>query len=189
MALTAPLISGNVAHDAKSVHIVQRHRAGDASGGGPVAQARKVIITCAVTGSGHTPTMSPHLPFTVEDVAAQAVAAAEAGAAVIHLHARDPRDGRPTSDPEVFLAYLKEIKGSCDAVVSITTGGGTGQTVEERLRVVEVTRPELCTLNLGTMNYGGFPMIDKYRGSWRFDWEEPYLESTRTEPFVSTYAD
>lgn len=154
-----------------------------------MAAARKVIITCAVTGSGHTPTMSPHLPFTVEDVVSQAVAAAKAGASVVHLHARDPRDGRPTSDPAVFLEYLKAIKASCDVVVSLTTGGGTGQTVQERLRVVQVTRPELCTLNLGTMNYGGFPMIDKYRGSWRFDWEEPYLESTRTEPFVSTYAD
>ena len=112
----------------------------------------KVIITCAVTGSGHTPTMSPHLPFSVEEVVAQSVAAAQAGASVIHLHARDPRDGRPTADPAVFLEYLKPIKAACDAVVSITTGGGTGQTVQDRLRVVEVTRPELCTLNLGTMN-------------------------------------
>jgi 3,5-dioxohexanoate:acetyl-CoA acetone transferase len=150
---------------------------------------RKAIITCAVTGSGHTPTMSPSLPFTIEDVVNQSVAAAEAGASVIHLHARDPRDGRPTSDPAVFLEYLKPIKAATDAVVSITTGGGTGMTVEDRLRVIEVARPELCTLNLGTMNYGGFPMIDKYRGTWRFDWEEPYLESTRREPFVSTYAD
>ena len=154
-----------------------------------MAAARKVIITCAVTGSGHTPTMSPHLPFSVEDVVAQSVAAAQAGASVIPLHARDPRDGRPTADPAVFLEYLKPIKAGCDAVVSITTGGGTGQTVQDRLRVVEVTRPELCTLNLGTMNYGGFPMIPKYQGNWRFDWEEPYLESTRTEPFVSTYSD
>jgi uncharacterized protein (DUF849 family) len=151
--------------------------------------ARKVIITCAVTGSGHTPTMSPHLPYTVDAIVGQAVEAARAGAAVIHLHARDPRDGRPTSDPETFLEYLRPIKAACDVVVSITTGGGTGQTVQERLKVVEVTRPELCTLNLGTMNYGGFPMVDKYRGAWRFDWEQQYLESTRTEPFVSTYAD
>ncbi|MEU8852304.1 3-keto-5-aminohexanoate cleavage protein [Streptomyces sp. NPDC048564] len=150
---------------------------------------RKAIITCAVTGSGHTPTMSPSLPFTVEDVVAESVAAAEAGASVIHLHARDPRDGRPTSDPAVFMEYLRPIKAATNAVVSITTGGGTGMTVEDRLRVIEVASPELCTLNLGTMNYGGFPMIDKYRGKWRFDWEEPYLESTRREPFVSTYAD
>jgi uncharacterized protein (DUF849 family) len=154
-----------------------------------MAAARKVIITCAVTGSGHTPTMSPNLPFTVEDVVEQSVAAAQAGASVIHLHARDPHNGRPTADPAVFLEYLKPIKAGCDVVVSITTGGGTGQAVQDRLKVIEVTRPELCTLNLGTMNYGGFPMIDKHRGSWRFDWEEPYLESTRTEPFVSTYSD
>lgn len=154
-----------------------------------MAGPRKVIITCAVTGAGHTPTMSPHLPYAVEDIVEQSVAAAEAGASVIHLHARDPRDGRPTPDPAVFLDYLKPIKAASDVVVSITSGGGTGMSVAERLEVIEATRPELCTLNLGTMNYGGFPMIEKYRGNWRFDWEEPYLESTRHEPFVSTFAD
>jgi uncharacterized protein (DUF849 family) len=133
--------------------------------------------------------MSPHLPFTVEDIVAESVAAAEAGASVIHLHARDPLDGRPTSDPAMFMNYLKPIKAATDVVVSITSGGGTGMTIQERLEVIEVARPELCTLNLGTMNYGGFPMIDKHRGNWRFDWEEPYLESTRNVPFVSTYAD
>jgi uncharacterized protein (DUF849 family) len=154
-----------------------------------MSSTRKVIITCAVTGSGHTPTMSANLPYTVEDVVGQSVDAVEAGAAIIHLHARDPRDGRPTADPAVFLEYLKGIKDSTDAVVSITSGGGTGMSVEERLRVIYETRPELCTLNLGTFNYGSFPMIPKYAGSWKFDWEEPYLESTRTEPFVSTFAD
>lgn len=154
-----------------------------------MAPARKVIITCAVTGSGHTPTMSPHLPYTVEDVVGQSVAAVQAGASVIHLHARDPRDGSPTADPAVFLEYLKAIKAETDAVVSITSGGATNQTVAERLRVIVETRPELCTLNLGTFNYGSFPMIPKYAGQWKFDWEEPYLESTRTEPFVSTFAD
>ena len=154
-----------------------------------MAAARKVIITCAVTGSGHTPTMSPHLPYTVEDVVAQSVAAAQAGAAVIHLHARDPKDGSPTADPAVFLEYLKAIKAETDAVISITSGGGTGMSVADRLRVIYETKPELCTLNLGTFNYGSFPMIPKYAGKWKFDWEEPYLESTRTEPFVSTFAD
>ena len=153
------------------------------------AGPRKVIITCAVTGSGHTPTMSASLPYTVEDVVGQSVAAVEAGAAIIHLHARDPKDGRPTADPAVFLDYLKGIKDSTDAVVSITSGGGTGMSVDDRLRVIYETRPELCTLNLGTFNYGSFPMIPKYAGTWKFDWEEPYLESTRTEPFVSTFAD
>jgi uncharacterized protein (DUF849 family) len=154
-----------------------------------VAAARKVIITCAVTGSGHTPTMSPHLPYTVEDVVSQSVAAVAAGASVIHLHARDPKDGSPTADPAVFLEYLKAIKAETDAVISITSGGATDQTVAERLRVIYETKPELCTLNLGTFNYGSFPMIPKYAGQWKFDWEEPYLESTRTEPFVSTFAD
>ena len=109
--------------------------------------------------------MSPHLPYTVEDVVGQSVAAAEAGAAIIHLHARDPRDGRPTADPAVFLEYLKGIKDSTDAVVSITSGGGTGMSVTDRLRVIYETKPELCTLNLGTFNYGSFPMIAKYTGS------------------------
>ncbi|HEX3906396.1 MAG TPA: 3-keto-5-aminohexanoate cleavage protein [Mycobacteriales bacterium] len=154
-----------------------------------MAAARKVIITCAVTGSGHTPTMSPHLPYTVEDVVSQSVAAVAAGASVIHLHARDPKDGSPTADPAVFLEYLKAIKAETDAVISITSGGATDQTVAERLRVIYETKPELCTLNLGTFNYGSFPMIPKYAGQWKFDWEEPYLESTRTEPFVSTFAD
>jgi uncharacterized protein (DUF849 family) len=133
--------------------------------------------------------MSPNLPYTVEDVVGQSVAAVEAGASIIHLHARDPKDGRPTAEPAVFLDYLKGIKDSTDAVVSITSGGGTGMTVEDRLRVIYETRPELCTLNLGTFNYGSFPMIPKYAGQWKFDWEEPYLESTRAEPFVSTFAD
>jgi uncharacterized protein (DUF849 family) len=154
-----------------------------------MAQRRKVIITCAVTGSAHTPTMSPHLPYTVEDVVSQSVAAVDAGAAVIHLHARDPKDGSPTADPAVFMQYLKAIKAESDAVISITSGGGTGMSVADRLRVIYETKPELCTLNLGTFNYGSFPMIGKYQGKWQFDWEEPYLESTRTEPFVSTFAD
>jgi len=154
-----------------------------------MADSQKVIITCAITGSGHTPSMSPHLPYTVEQVVEQGVAAAAAGAAVLHLHARDPGDGRPTADPAVFAKYARGISDQCDVIVSISTGGGTGMTVQERLAGVLKLQPELCTLNLGTMNYGSFPMIDRYRGSFRYDWEEPYLESTRAEPFVSTYAD
>jgi uncharacterized protein (DUF849 family) len=154
-----------------------------------MAASQKVIITCALTGSGHTPSMSPHLPYTVEQVVDQGVAAAEAGAAVLHLHARDPQDGRPTADPLLFAKYARGINNRCDAVISISSGGGTGMTVKERLAGVRNLQPELCTLNLGTMNYGSFPMIDRYRGQFRHDWEEPYLESTRAEPFVSTYAD
>lgn len=154
-----------------------------------MAVSQKVIITCAITGSGHTPSMSPHLPYTVEQVVEQGIAAAAAGAAVLHLHARDPSDGKPTADPAVFAKYARGISDRCDVVISISTGGGTGMSVQDRLAGVLELKPELCTLNLGTMNYGSFPMIDRYRGTFRYDWEEPYLESTRAEPFVSTYAD
>jgi len=133
--------------------------------------------------------MSPHLPYTVEDVIEQGVGAAEAGAAVLHLHARNPRDGSPTADPAIFAEYASGIKRRSDVIISISTGGGTGMTVQERLRGVQKLKPELCTLNLGTMNYASFPMIDRYKGRFQFGWEEPYLESTRAEPFVSTYAD
>lgn len=133
--------------------------------------------------------MSPYLPYSVDDVVEQALGAAEAGAAVLHLHARDPRDGKPTSDPAIFMEYARRISERSDVVLSISTGGGTGMSMEERLEGVRKLQPELCSLNLGTMNFGSYPMIPKYAGSWRFGWEEPYLESTRREPFVSTYAD
>ena len=154
-----------------------------------MAASGKVIITCAVTGSAHTPTMSPHLPCTPDEIAAQSVAAAQAGAAIIHVHARDPADGRPTSDVGVFFDFLPRIKQGCDAVVSISSGGGTGMSVDERLEVVFRAEPELATLNLGTMNFGYYPMIERYRGKWQHDWEEPYLESSRREPFISSFAD
>jgi uncharacterized protein (DUF849 family) len=149
----------------------------------------KVILTCAITGSGHTPTMSPYLPYTIDDVVNQSIDAAEAGASIIHLHARDPRDGRPTPDPDVFMEYLSRIKAKSDVVLSVSSGGGTGMTVAQRLKGVLRAKPELATLNMGSMNYGGFTMIDKYRGKWKFDWEEPYLEQTRRDPFLSTYTD
>jgi 3,5-dioxohexanoate:acetyl-CoA acetone transferase len=154
-----------------------------------MAGSAKVIITCALTGSGHTPSMSPYLPYTVEQIVEQGVAAAEAGAAILHLHARDPQDGRPSADPAIFAKYARGINDRSDVVISISSGGGTGMTVEQRLEGVLELKPELCTLNLGTMNYGSFPMIDRYRGTFKHDWEEPYLESTRAEPFVSTYSD
>jgi uncharacterized protein (DUF849 family) len=149
----------------------------------------KVILTCAITGSGHTPSMSPYLPYTIDDVVTQSIDAAEAGASIIHLHARDPRDGRPTPDPNVFMEYLSRIKAKSDVVLSVSSGGGTGMTVAQRLEGVLRAKPELATLNMGTMNYGGFTMIDKYKGKWKFDWEEPYLEQTRRDPFLSTYTD
>ncbi|NUM45207.1 MAG: 3-keto-5-aminohexanoate cleavage protein [Anaerolineales bacterium] len=150
---------------------------------------RNVIITAAVTGASFTPTMSPFMRFDPDEVIADAVAAAKAGAAIIHIHARDPQDGRPTSDPGIFRAYASGIKAETDAIINMTTGGATGQTIEERLNVVKMLQPELCSCNLGTMNYGGFPMIPKYEGQWRFEWEREFLESTRTEPFTSSFAD
>jgi uncharacterized protein (DUF849 family) len=154
-----------------------------------MAASRKVIITCAITGSSHTPTMSPYLPYKVEDIIRQSIEAHQAGAAVIHLHARNPHDGSPTADVGIFREYLQAIKAETNAVIGLTSGGATGQTVEQRLTPIRALQPELCTLNMGTINYGGFPMIPKYQGRWQFAWEEPYLESTRREPFVSNFAD
>src|SRR5262249_33404791 len=141
------------------------------------------------TGSGRTPTMSRHVPVTPDQIVEQALGAAEAGAAIVHLHARDPQDGRPTPDPELFQEYVSRISAESDVVISLSSGGGTGMSVEQRLAGVLAARPELCTLNMGSMNYGGFPMIGRYQGRRRPDWEEPYLESTRREPSLSTYAD
>ena len=152
--------------------------------------AKKVIITCAITGASFTPTMSPHLPFTPDDIVNNAVDAHKAGAAVLHLHARDPETGEPSADPALFRDYVTRIKEQTgDAVISLTTGGATGQSIEERLNVIKVLQPEVCTCNLGTINYGGFPMIPKYQGNWRFDWEEEFLEMTRREPFANNFCD
>lgn len=151
--------------------------------------AGKVILTCATSGSSHTPTMNSDLPVTVEHMIDDAVAAAEAGAGVIHLHARNPEDGSPSADVGLFREYCSGIKERSDAVISITTGGATGQTIEQRLNVIKQLRPELATCNLGTMNYGLFQMIPKYEGRWKYDWEEPFLESTRSEPFINRFSD
>jgi uncharacterized protein (DUF849 family) len=133
--------------------------------------------------------MNSDIPITTDEHVDQSVDAANAGAAVIHIHARDPLDGRPVSDPAIFREYCSGIKARSDAVISITTGGATGQTIEERLRVIKELRPELATCNLGTMNYGLFQMVPKYEGRWKYDWEEPFLESTRWEPFVNNFGD
>src|SRR5665213_4612857 len=127
-----------------------------------MAKRGKVIITCAVTGSIHTPTMSPHLPVTPDEIAAQAIGAAEAGAAILHLHARDPKDGKPTPDPAVFMQFLPRIKQACDAVINITTGGGHNMTVDERLAAPLKASPEMCSLNMGSMNFGLYPMPVSY---------------------------
>ena len=153
-----------------------------------MAASRKVIITCAVTGSIHTPTMSPHLPITPGEIAADAIAAAEAGAAILHLHARDPTDGRPTPDPEVFMQFLPRIKQASDAVVNITTGGGAGMSLEERLAAPLRARPELCSLNMGSMNFGLYPILDKMK-DFKYDWERQHLEGSRDFIFKNTFAD
>ncbi len=153
-----------------------------------MAASGKVIITCAVTGSIHTPTMSPHLPVTPDEIAAGAVAAAEAGAAVLHLHARDPEDGRPTPDPDVFMRFLPRIKQATDAVVNITTGGGAGMTLDERLAAPLRTKPELCSLNMGSMNFGLYPMRDRYK-DFKYNWEAPFLEASRDFIFKNTFTD
>ena len=126
------------------------------------ARCDKFIITCAVTGAIHTPTMSEALPITPDQIATQAIAAAEAGAAILHLHARNPQDGRPTGDPAVFMQFLPRIKQSTDAVVNITTGGSPTMAVEERLAGVMKFSPEMCSLNMGSMNFGLYPMVARY---------------------------
>ena len=148
----------------------------------------KVIITCAVTGSIHTPTMSAALPVTPEQIGEQAVAAAEAGAAILHLHARDPEDGRPTPDPEVFRRFLPTIKQATDAVVNVTTGGGHNMTVAERTAAGRALAPEMCSLNMGSINFGLFPAAERF-SEWKHDWEPEYLEGTRDFIFKNTFAD
>jgi uncharacterized protein (DUF849 family) len=143
-----------------------------------MAEARKVIITCAVTGSVHTPTMTPYLPITPDDIARESIAAAEAGAAIIHLHARDPKDGRPTPNPDVFMQFLPRIKQASDAVINVTTGGSLGMTMEDRLAAPLRAKPELCSLNMGSMNFGIFHLTERYK-TWKYDWEKPYIEKTR----------
>ncbi|HLY58776.1 MAG TPA: 3-keto-5-aminohexanoate cleavage protein [Stellaceae bacterium] len=149
---------------------------------------KKVIITCAVTGSIHTPTMSPHLPVTPSEIAADAIAAAEAGASVLHLHARDPADGRPSADPALFRAFVPRIKQATDAVINITTGGGLGMSIEQRLAAALDLRPEMCSLNMGTMNFALFPMADRYT-TWKHEWEKPFLEASRDSFVKNTFKD
>jgi len=150
--------------------------------------ANKVIISCAITGSIHTPSMSPHLPVTPDEIAASAIEAAEAGAAVLHLHARDPQTGAPTPDVAVFEQFVPRIRAATKAIVNITTGGSARMTIEQRLQGPSTLRPEMCSLNLGTMNFGLYPMLDRPR-EWKHDWEVPFLEATRSGMFKNTFAD
>ncbi|MDH3550201.1 MAG: 3-keto-5-aminohexanoate cleavage protein [Gammaproteobacteria bacterium] len=148
----------------------------------------KVIITCAVTGSIHTPTMSPHLPVTPDEIADQAVEAAQAGAAILHLHARNPETGQPTADPAVFMQFLPRIKNECDAVINITTGGSSLMTLEERLAAPNLAQPEMASLNMGSMNFGLFPMKRRH-DEWLHDWEPKLLDATREVVFKNSFAD
>lgn len=148
----------------------------------------KVIISCAVTGSVHTPTMSPHLAITPEQIATQAIEAAQAGAAILHLHARDPRDGRPTPDPAVFDQFVPRIKAATDAVINITTGGSTRMTLAERLAYPLQAAPEMCSLNMGSMNFSIHPVARKIT-QWQHDWEQPYVEGMEDLIFRNTFAD
>ena len=152
------------------------------------APSNKVIITCAVTGGIHTPTMSDALPCRPEDIAAQSIAAAEAGAAILHLHARDPKDGRPTPDPAVFMQFLPRIKQATDAVINVTTGGSLTMTVEQRLAGPLLAKPEMCSLNMGSMNFGLFPLADRFT-TWKHEWEKGYLRSTDDFIFRNTFRD
>ncbi|HZP20134.1 MAG TPA: 3-keto-5-aminohexanoate cleavage protein [Bauldia sp.] len=153
-----------------------------------MTDTRKVIITCAVTGSIHTPSMSPYLPVTGEAIAEAAIGAAEAGAAIVHLHARDPRDGRPDQSTERFAPFLKVIKQRSNCVVNITTGGAATMPIEERVRPAATFKPEVASLNMGSMNFGLFPML-KRTAAFRYDWERPYLEGSRDRIFRNTFAD
>ena len=148
----------------------------------------KIIISCAVTGAIHTPSMSDYLPITPEEIARSAIEAAEAGAAIIHLHARDPIDGSPTPDPAVFMRFLPTIKQSTDAVINITTGGGLTMTLDERLAAPLAAKPEMCSLNMGSMNFNISQAGNRIK-QWKFPWEKPYLESTDNFIFRNTFKD
>lgn len=152
------------------------------------SKSNKVIISCAITGAIHTPSMSDGLPWTPDAIAKQAIDAAEAGAAILHLHARDPEDGRPAGDPDTFMRFLPRIKQATDAVINITTGGGLGMPVEQRIAAANHLRPEMCSLNMGSMNFGIYPMAWKER-DWKFDWEKPYLDASEDFIFRNTFAD
>ena len=150
--------------------------------------ANKVIISCAVTGAIHTPSMSPYLPITPEEIARSSIEAAEAGAAIIHLHARDPETGAPTPDPAVFMRFLPIIKQNTELVVNITTGGGLTMTLEDRLAAPLQARPEMCSLNMGSMNFNISRAGDRVK-DWKFDWEKPYLDRTDDHIFRNTFRD
>jgi 3,5-dioxohexanoate:acetyl-CoA acetone transferase len=148
----------------------------------------KVIITCAITGAIHTPTMSPHLPITPEQIADSAIGAAEVGAAIVHLHARDPKTGRPDQSPEAFLRFVPRIKQRTNAIINLTSGGSPTMRVEERVMPAATLKPEVASLNMGSMNFGLYPMLGRYK-EFKHDWERPYLEGTKDLIFRNTFKD
>jgi uncharacterized protein (DUF849 family) len=148
----------------------------------------KVIITCAVTGSIHTPSMSPHLPVTPAEIARGAVGAAQAGAAIVHLHARNPKDGSPSQDPALFHEFLPQIAVAADVVINLTTGGAATMTVEERLQPALQLKPEVASLNMGSMNFGLYEMLGRYK-DFKYDWEKPYLAGSDERIFKNTFKD
>ncbi len=150
--------------------------------------ADKVIITCAVTGAIHTPSMSTYLPVTTQEIADAAIGAAKAGAAIIHVHARDPQTGRPDQTPEAFAPILQLVKQATGSVINITTGGAPTMSVEERVRPAQTFRPEVASLNMGSMNFGLYPMLQRFK-EFKHDWEEPYLAGSTNLIFKNTFAD
>ena len=149
---------------------------------------KPVIITCAPTGGVHTPTMSPHLPITPDQIAEASIKAADAGAAIIHLHARNPETGQPDPRPELFHDFMSQIASTTDVVMNVSTGGGLGMTREERLRAATSVSPEMASLNVGSLNFGIFPMAEKY-STWQHSWEPEFLDMTRDFVFKNTFAD
>ena len=153
-----------------------------------MSENNKVIISCAITGAIHTPSMSPHLPITPEEIITDSLAATEAGAAILHLHARNPEDGRPDQTPEGFSPFLARIKQSSDAVINITTGGSPYMTVAERVAPAAYHKPELASLNMGSMNFGLYPMLNRYK-TFKFDWEREHLEGSKDLVFRNSFQD
>ncbi len=148
----------------------------------------KIILSCAITGSIHTPSMSPHLPVTPDQIVDQSIGAAEAGAAILHLHARDPRTGKPSAKPDDFMAFLPRIKTECDAIINLSTGGSAVMPLHERIAGPMAAEPEMCSLNMGTMNFALYPMLGR-RTEWLHDWEEPFLRNSDDLVFKNTPRD
>lgn len=153
-----------------------------------VAKQKKIVITCAITGAIHTPTMSDALPYTYDDIASQSIAAYEAGASILHLHARNQKNGSPSVDPEDFRPFLTRIKQSTDSVVNISTGGSLKLSIQDRIKPAKTFSPEMCSLNMGSLNFAFHPIANRY-SSWKFDWEEEYVKSSEGNIFRNTFED